>query len=187
MNAPYHRQPYLEPSPAPALTEEELRGWFAGRLPQDLFSGPPTITMDRDEILVVGEIPDVELEAGASDSARATARSARIERFRGETKEARIGVARDAERLFGRKVSWGATCGGVSQHFTTLGVPVMTRLRLADRQVLDTLIDAGVARSRSEALAWCVRLVARHQGEWIDSLRRALAEVEKVRGEGPGA
>src|SRR5487761_931501 len=104
--------------------------------------------------------------------------------FAAETKEARIGVARDAERLFGRRVSWGARCGDVTQHFTTLGVPVMTRLRLAERQVLDTLIDAGVARSRSEALAWCVRLVARHQGDWIESLRQALAHVEKVREEG---
>ena len=176
---------HLDATPAPTLTDEELAGWFAGRLPEGLFAGPPAITGDRDEILVVGEIPDVDLGADAGDSARATARSARIERFRAETKEARIAVARDAERLFGRTVSWGARCGDVTQHFTTLGVPVMTRLRLADRRVLDTLIEAGVARSRSEALAWCVRLVARHQGEWIDSLRAALTQVEKVRSEGP--
>src|ERR1019366_3131430 len=162
-----HHQP--EPTPAPELTDEELQGWFAGRLPEGLFTGAPTITGDRDEILVVGEIPDVELAPETGDSARATARSARI------------------ERLLGRTISWGARCGDVTQHFTTLGVPVMTRLRLADRRVLDTLIDAGVARGRSEALAWCVRLVARHQGEWIDSLREALVHVEKVRSEGPDA
>ena len=110
-----HRPPTrLEPASAPAVGDDELRGWFAGRLPTGLFSGPPTITGDRDEILVVGEIPDVELEAGASEAARATARSARIERFRSETRQARIGVARDAERLFGRRVSWGASCGGVT-------------------------------------------------------------------------
>ena len=172
-------------APTPELTDEELRGWFTGRLPDGLFAAPPEITGDRDEILVVGEIPDVPLEAGAGEAAQATARSARIERFRAETKEARIAVARDAERLFGRTISWGARCGDVTQHFTTLGVPVMTRLRLGDRKVLDTLIDAGVARSRSEALAWCVRLVARHQGDWIESLREALAQVEKVRDEGP--
>ncbi len=96
-----------------------------------------------------------------------------------------MAVARDAERLFARRVSWGVRCGGVTQHFTTLGVPVMTRLRIGERGVLDTLIDAGVARSRSEALAWCVRLVARHQGEWIESLREALAGVERVRAQGP--
>jgi len=42
-----------------------------------------------------------------------------------------------------------------------------------------------VARSRSEALAWCVRLVGKHQSEWIESLREALTNVEKVRAEGP--
>ncbi len=182
-----HPHQHLEPTPAPSLTDEELQGWFAGRLPEGLFSGAPTITADRDEILVVGEIPDVELAPETGDSARTTARSARIERFRAETKQARIAVAQDGERLFGRRISWGARCGDVTQHFTTLGVPVMTRLRLTDRRVLDTLIDAGVARSRSEALAWCVRLVARHQGEWIDSLREALVHVEKVRSEGPDA
>lgn len=173
------------PTPPPALTDDELTGWFAGRLPDKLFSAAPVITSDRDEILIVGEIDEPEMPADATDATRAAARSARIARFRGETRDRRIAVARDAERLFGRKVSWGARCGGVEEHFTTLGVPVMTRLRMEDRHVLDTLIDAGVARSRSEALAWAVRLVARHQSEWIDSLRQALSNVEKVRAEGP--
>jgi hypothetical protein len=168
-----------------SFTDDELTGWFAGRIPDDLFAGPPTITGDRDEILIVGAVPEPELPADANDAARGAARSARIARFREDTRERRIGVASEAERLFGRKVSWGARCGDVEEHFTTLGVPVMTRLRLGDRAVLDTLIDAGVARSRSEALAWCVRLVSRHQDEWIKSLREALTAVEKVRSEGP--
>jgi hypothetical protein len=158
-----------------SFTDDELTGWFAGRIPDDLFAGPPTITGDRDEILIVGAVPEPELPADANDAARNAARSARIGRFREDTRERRIG----------RKVSWGARCGDVEEHFTTLGVPVMTRLRLGDRAVLDTLIDAGVARSRSEALAWCVRLVSRHQDEWIKSLREALTAVEKVRSEGP--
>lgn len=169
----------------PTFTTDELTGWFAGRLPDNLFHKPPAITADRDEILVVGEVDEPDVPEGSSDAARAAARSARIARFRGETRDARIRVARDAERLFGRKVSWGASCGDVEELFTTLGVPVMTRLRLGDRRTLDTLIDAGVARSRSEALAWCVRLVAQHQSDWIASLRQALTNVEKVRGEGP--
>jgi hypothetical protein len=171
-------------APAP-LTDAELQGWFAGRLPEKLFTGPPMITVDRDEILVIGEVEEPELPKDAGDTAKAAARSARIARFRGETRDARIRVARDAERLFGRKVSWGARCGGVEERFTTLGVPVMTRLRLEDRAVLDTLIDAGVARSRSEALAWAVRLVGRHQSDWIQSLRDALVNVEKARADGP--
>lgn len=175
----------MKQSAPPALTDAELTGWFAGRLPDKLFATPPTISTDRDEILVVGTVDDPEVPADASDATRAAARSARIARFRNETRDARIQVARDAERLFGRKVSWGARCGDVEELFTTLGVPVMTRLRLEDRRTLDTLIDAGVARSRSESLAWCVRLVAQHQSDWIASLREAVSNVEKVRGQGP--
>ena len=96
-------------------------------------------------------------------------------------------IADEAEARFGRKVAWGARCGDEEELFTTLSVPVMTRLRLPERQVLDTLVDAGVARSRSHALAWCVRLVGDHEGEWIDQLREALVHVEKVRSEGPGS
>jgi hypothetical protein len=171
-------------APAP-LTDEELTGWFAGRLPDNLFAGPPTITADRDEILIVGGLPEPDVPKDATEGTKTAARSARIARFRSETRDARVRVARDAERLFGRKVSWGARIGDVEELFTTLGVPVMTRLRLEDRHVLDTLIDSGVARSRSEALAWCVRLVGKHQSEWIESLREALTNVEKVRAEGP--
>ena len=43
----------------------------------------------------------------------------------------------------------------------------MTRLRQPQRMVLDTLVDAGVARSRSDALAWCVRLVGQHEDDWL--------------------
>jgi len=167
------------------VSVEELAGWFAGRLPEGLYQAPPEITIDDDEVLVVGTIADVELGADSTHAAREAGRRARIARFRQETKERRIRVAQDAEHRFGRKVSWGVECSGVREHFTTLGVPVMTRLRLSERQVLDTLVEAGVARSRSDALAWCVRLVSKHQGEWIDSLRNALGAVEKARAEGP--
>jgi hypothetical protein len=71
--------------------------------------------------------------------------------------------------------------------FTHLAVPVMTRLRQPERQVLDTLVEAGVARSRSDALAWCVRLVGRNTQTWLDELRTAVAQVEQVRAQGPAA
>jgi len=61
----------------------------------------------------------------------------------------------------------------------------MTRLRQAERLVLDTLVDAGVARSRSEGLAWAVRLVGQHADEWLAELRRAMEGVEEVRRRGP--
>ena len=164
---------------------DELRGWFSGRLTEGWFSGTPTITTDRDEILVVGELPDVTVAKDASDAERAAARRSRVEAFREETRAARMRIADDAERRFGRKVAWGVRIGDHETTFTTLSVPVMTRLRMRERGVLDTLVDAGVARSRSEALAWCVRLVADHQGDWIAKLRDALGSVEAVRGEGP--
>ncbi len=68
-----------------------------------------------------------------------------------------------------------------------MAIPVMTRLRLRERAVLDTLIDAGVARSRSEALSWCVRPVGKNESEWVHSLRQPLAELEKPRPRGPAA
>jgi hypothetical protein len=61
----------------------------------------------------------------------------------------------------------------------------MTRLRMSERSILDTLVAGGVARSRSEALAWCVRLVGQHQADWINGLREALIKVDEVRSKGP--
>ena len=94
-------------------------------------------------------------------------------------------IADEAEQRTGRKVAWGATCGDDRRVFTSLAVPVMTRLRMSERQVLDTLVGAGVARSRSDALAWCVRLVRDHEGDWIGQLRDALVAVNEARANGP--
>jgi hypothetical protein len=140
---------------------------------------------DGDEILVVGDLPDVELAEGTAEEARAAARSARIDRFREETRDDRVRIARDAERAFRRRVGWGARCGDEMKLFTTASVPVMTRLRMPERTILDTLVAGGVARSRSDALAWCVKLVGMHQAEWIKGLRDALVKVDEVRSRGP--
>jgi hypothetical protein len=163
----------------------KLQGWFAGRLPDGWFAGPPDVSHDRDEIVVIGTLPEPDTR-GADEETVATALRARIQGFREDTRALRMRIADEAEARFGRKVAWGARCGDVEELFTTLSVPVMTRLRLPERQVLDTLVDAGVARSRSHALAWCVRLVGDHEGDWIEQLREALVHVEKVRSEGPG-
>jgi hypothetical protein len=165
----------------------QLAGWFAGRIPEGWFTEPPEVAADRDEILVAGTLAEPELGADADDDARGAARRARIEGHREDTRQARMRIADEAEARFGRKVAWSARCGDQEAVFTNLSVPVMTRLRMAERRVLDTLVDAGVARSRSEALAWCVRLVRQHQGEWIEQLREALTHVEAVRAEGPDA
>ena len=164
---------------------DDVRTWFEGRLPKSWFDGPLEILADGDEIVVVGRLPDVELAGATSDSAREAAREARIDRFREETREERVRLAREAERHFRRKVGWGVRCGDVTRLFTTVSVPVMTRLRMSERQILDTLVAGGVARSRSDALAWCVRLVGMHQADWIKGLREALVKVDEVRARGP--
>ena len=164
---------------------EDIGAWFSARIPAGWFVGPPEVSADSEEILVLGTLPEVELASGTSSEARAAARVARIDRFREDTRDQRMRIADEAERQFRRKVSWGAECAGERVLFTTLSVPVMTRLRLDERAVLDTLVRGGVARSRSHALAWCVRLVGTHQGDWIKDLQDALVKVQQVRDEGP--
>lgn len=166
---------------------DEIAGWFAGRMPEEWFSGAPSVSADREEILVVGTLPDPDLPRDATPEAAAAALDARIDGFREDTRERRMKIAQEAQHRFGRRVSWGARCGELQRLFTTVSVPAMTRLRMPERQVLDTLVEAGVARSRSHALAWCVRLVAERQEEWLSDLRDALTHVEKVRSEGPSS
>ena len=162
----------------------DLEGWLAGRLPDEWFTEPPEVIVDRDEITIIGRlaVPDA-----ADDENRAAAEAGRINRFREETRRARMRIADEAEERYGRKVAWGAVAGETRQLFTHIAVPAMTRLRQPERQVLDTLVDAGVARSRAEALAWCVRLVGQHQKDWIAELRDALGAVERAREQGPAA
>src|SRR6202011_68519 len=133
--------------------ESDIQPWFTRRLPAAWFAGPPEVTSDSEEILVIGELPDVELAGGTSPEARAAARVARIDRFRGETRDERVKIAREAERRFRRKVAWGVRCGDETRVFTTLSLPVMTRLRMPERSVLDTLVAGGGAPSPSGGLA----------------------------------
>ena len=158
--------------------ESDVRAWFTARIPEGWFKVPPEVEIDGDEILITGQLP----EKATNDLA---AREAQIARFREESREQRMRIAEEGQRKFRRKISWGAAVGDVKQTFTTLSMPVMTRLRQPERQVLDTLIAAGVARSRSEALNWCVRLVAEKQAEWLKDLKSALEAVEKARAKGP--
>jgi hypothetical protein len=151
--------------------------WFRGRLPEGWFSDIEVRT-DREEITVIGTLAEADTAGGAEAEGR-------IGRFRSETKAERIEIALEAQARYGRKVSWGVRLGDTEALFTHVAAPVMTRLRQPERQVLDTLVDAGVARSRSDALAWSVRLVGEHADEWLGQLRDAMAEVDKLRGAGP--
>jgi hypothetical protein len=164
---------------------KDITNWLVGRLPEGWSNDELAVTVDRDEIVVVVAIEAPS--ASEADGADGEAAAGRIARFREETREQRMRIAREAEHRFGRKVAWGVRCGDTTQLFTNLSVPVMTRLRQPERVVLDTLVDAGVARSRSHALAWCVRLVGEHSEDWLAQLRTALEEVERLRGAGPQA
>jgi hypothetical protein len=155
---------------------EVIAAWVADHVPHGWFE-EHEVRVDKDEVLIVGQLRPVGDEPDEHC----------IDRYREETRERRMAIAAAAQRAFGRKVSWGAACGPTEQLFTTLSVPAMTRLRLQERQVLDTLIDAGVARSRSDALAWCVRLVAANEDAWLSDLRDAFEAVERVRAAGPAA
>ena len=153
------------------MTREEIEKFFGAKVPKSWFVGSPTVDLDDEEILCVGVLPD----------------NSAVEAFREATGAERVAIAQEAESRFGAKVSWGVQHEGGTTLFTTQTTPAMTRLRLTERATLDTLIEAGVARSRSEALAWCVRLVGRHEAEWLTDLRSALVDVERVRAEGPRA
>lgn len=149
---------------------KEINDWFAQHLPEDLFGSAPEIAVDREEISVVGTVPGDEA----------------LPDFRERTRGERMKVAARAEELFGRKVSWGVRDGDRTAMFTNLAVPAMTRLRQPERQVLDTLVAAGVARSRADALAWCVRLVGQHEADWITRMNEAITAVHEARDSGPG-
>ena len=108
----------------------EITGWLHGRLPDAWFTGPAEVTVDREEILVLGTLAAPEGVEGDPDGPEITeAAHGRISRFREDTRDERIAIAREAEHRFGRKIAWGAECGPVRGVFTNLAVPVMTRLR----------------------------------------------------------
>jgi hypothetical protein len=161
---------------------DDAGAWLTGRLPGDWFVGAPDVTVDREEIIVSGELAAPEAPADGSEAAAA----GRISRWREQTREERMQIADEAEARYRRKLAWGASIGDTRVLFTHLAVPVMTRLRQDERRVLDTLVDAGVARSRADALSWCVTLVGEHTDEWLAGLREAMAEVDKLRAQGPG-
>ena len=168
----------------PTVGAEEASAWFAGRIPDEWFEAPPRVVYDKDEILVIGRLSEPSSIPEGEDAARVAA-TARITGFREDTRQYRMRIADEAQARWRRVVSGGAECGEGEAIVTHASVPVMTRLKLDQRTVLDTLIDSGVANSRSEALAWCVQQVSEHQSEWIDRLREAMTEVERIRAEGP--
>jgi hypothetical protein len=163
-----------------------IDAWFAGRLPASWTTGAAaTVVVDRDEITVTVAVEPPSLPTDTSPADLAEATQGRIVGFREDTREQRMQIAREAEHRFERKVAWAVTVGERTEVFTHLAAPVMTRLRQPERIVLDTLVAANVARSRADALAWCVRLVGRHTEDWLVELRTAMEEVDRLREAGP--
>ncbi len=172
---------HQRPAPRP-LDLPTLRGWLTGRLPEDWFTAAPDVVVDRDEITIIGTLADPAVDDDADLDA---ARRGRVTAFREKTREERISIAQALEAQTGRAVAWGVEINDERVLFTHQAVPVMTRLRQPERQVLDTLVAGGVARSRADALAWCVRLVGQHTEDWLSELTSALAAVEEVKAAGP--
>jgi hypothetical protein len=170
---------------------DRVVGWFRARLPEEWSPADAEITIDREEITVVLRVADPDLAPDDGPEVAAEARSGRAAAFREDTRQRRMTIADQASRRFGRTVSWGAVVGsGDRPHrelWTHVAAPVMTRLRQPQRIVLDTLVEAGVARSRADALAWCVRLVGQHESDWLEELRTAMTGVQEVRRRGPSA
>jgi len=168
-------------------TSTDISAWFAGRLPSEwTTAGAAEVIVDREEITVIITI-DAPVLDGLDEAGATQAIEGRIAGFRDDTRDRRMTAASEAEHRFEQKVAWGVRVGETTVMFTHLAVPVMTRLRQPERIVLDTLVAAGVARSRADALAWCVRLVGSNTDEWLSSLRTAITDVERIRSEGPKA
>jgi hypothetical protein len=159
----------------------ELSSWVRGRLPANLLAGPPEVTIYDDEAVVLLPIGDDEIDAALFDEERRQAELQLIARRREETRSLRMKVAREQQKLLDRPVAWGMRAGSSTMLFTTRSAPVMTRLGRAERDVLDTLVAAGVADTRSAALAYAVRAFAAEHGDWLADVRQAIAQVEQVR------
>jgi len=97
-----------------------IKGWFAGRLPDGWFSGVE-ITIEDDQIVVIGSLPEKDLPATSSAEEKEGAAAGRIARFREETRGDRIGIAREAEERFHKYVTWGTKLGGVTKRFNPGG------------------------------------------------------------------
>ena len=171
----------------------EIREWFTKRLPEDWYTSSPgsgdgfQFLADRDEVVVIGPIATPAFEEGSDESVVESERRKAVRKWREDTRERRMEIAEEAQEIFSRHVSWGVAAGGDRFLFTHMSIPAMTRLRITERQVLDTLVDAGVASSRSEALAWCVRYAGKKEEGWLDDLKKAFESVSEVRSKGPTA
>lgn len=159
----------------------EAARWVHEQMPAELLSGPPELSAYDDEVVVLLPIALPALPEDLPAEARRRAEYQLIAQRREETRPLRMRLARDLQKRLGLAVAWGMRAGESEALFTTRSAPVMTRLGRAEREVLDTLVAAGVADTRSSALAYAVRAFATEHADWLAEVRDAIAQVEQVR------
>src|SRR5919199_1079789 len=102
-------------------TQAAVAAWFPQRLPQEGTTvAPADVTVDREEITVLLTLAAPETAEGATDAEKAEGIAGLVARFREETRDRRIAVAREAEHRFRRKVAWGVRVGNTRELFTHL-------------------------------------------------------------------
>ena len=163
------------------MKREELQRWIQDRLPAQLLAGAPEISFYDDEVVVLLPIAADSPDGPLTDDQRREVALRLIGRRREETRSLRMQLARDVQEIAGRPVAWGMRVGDTTALFTTRSAPVMTRLGRAERDVLDTLVAAGVADTRSSALAYTVRAFAAEHADWLAEVRAAIEQVDQVR------
>ena len=167
------------------VPDAHVVAWFAGRLPDEwTAAGEPELTVDREEVTVVITIAEPELAddadgptraeavAGASAGSARTPRATHRDRPRGRAPVRTKGCVGRAGRRPDRAVHSSRRPGHD---------PVASARTTCARHPR----RAGVARSRADALAWCVRLVGQHTDDWLAKSRAAIADVERLHAEGP--
>jgi hypothetical protein len=158
---------------------QELTQWLLSQLPASVVGSDPEITINADELLITLNL-NTETLMGKGEALK-NAEHALIEHQRSETRTLRIQLGRHLERTYGCAVSWGMRAGGTVQLFTTNTTAVMTRLSRTERQVLDTLIAANVANTRSAALGYIVRTFAIEHQEWLNQAQEAAKHMTNLR------
>jgi hypothetical protein len=163
---------------------DEIKSWLLEQLPSSVLASDPEINIESDELLVILHVA-VDSVTGEGE-ARAQSERALIDRLRTETRALRIHLGRSINRTYGMIVSWGMQAGETLQRFTSnTTVPVMTRLTRTERHVLDTLIAANIANTRSTALSYIVRTFAAEHRDWLNEIQGVARHMARLRKQVP--
>ncbi|MCG8351634.1 MAG: hypothetical protein MI924_28030 [Chloroflexales bacterium] len=158
---------------------EELQQWLQSKLPATLTAMPPRIKIYSDEVVIVlypneAPMPDDSIDQRSAEQAL-------IAYQRELTRSLRMRLADEIQKKLRLPVAWGMRIGESEVLFTTRTIPVMTRLGRIERDVLDTLVAAGVAETRSSALAYTVRAFAAEHADWLAEVSQVIEQVRQVR------